>query len=509
MRHAQVEVTGRRDLEHLGGGPPRRRGVDVLQGVRQRTGGARLQRPAADRAREIERALRMFDGGVFVAGRQPVDRRGAEQERLGAGVAASRRRPRRRPEHAVGAFGERTAGCLRPDPAQARVLRRVADDRRCRARASVAARVRGRRSGPRPTPRSRAATRSRDASSMPGSSTARNASWAQRAPSVESDRRGPQASRAAVSTSPRIDRDGRTPRARRRTRPRAAPAASSRRGRARARRARRPRSAKYAHVPFARDIRASAASSRASSERAHRLEQPEAPAGAAGRALHERLVDELREPVGGRRRRRTPATAAAAARSNGAAERAQQRAAASARRRRAAGTTSRSRRRARGGARAVVAAGRPTPTSPRRAVRGSAPPRTRACGPPRARARAGCRRGGGTARRPLEVVDRPRRPARPGRRTSRTASDVALLVGRRRLVGQIERRDDEHLLAGDAEGLAARREDAHLWRLAVDAADDLGDGVDAPARSCRRRAAPSAISSVSTMRSQSATSLAR
>ena len=54
----------------------------------------------------------------------------------------------------------------------------------------------------------------------------------------------------------------------------------------------------------------------------------------------------------------------------------------------------------------------------------------------------------------------------------------ALFLGRRRLGGETERRDDEHLLRSDAEGLPAGREDADVARLADDARDDLACRVE-------------------------------
>ena len=85
-------------------------------------------------------------------------------------------------------------------------------------------------------------------------------------------------------------------------------------------------------------------------------------------------------------------------------------------------------------------------------------------------------------------------PARSARSENmRTASAAPLLRrGSPTSGGRSERRDDEHLLAVDAERLPARGQHPDVGRGAGDAVDDRAPSRRARARSCRRRAAPSA-----------------
>jgi hypothetical protein len=290
-----VEVTGRRDLEDL-----LRRGacalrVDVLQDVRERAGSTGAQRTAADAVCERQRAPGHIGRSRLVARGQAVDRGGREQERLG-GVIAAVRGERGARDAAVGAFGERATRRLRPDPAQTRVLRRIADPRE-------------------PLPRER--TRLREICDEHG---------APRRAREQRDVRGMSVDSGQLD---RAQREMRPPRALHRQ-GQAGPgreagggvevAALDRvgirgvhvvqldgepRGRVVLVGTRNERTQ---YFDLAREVRGVAAPRRGRGlrvearrrEGADRLEQPEPAAGGAGRALQQRLVDELRELVGGR-----------------------------------------------------------------------------------------------------------------------------------------------------------------------------------------------------------------
>ena len=133
---------------------------------------------------------------------------------------------------------------------------------------------------------------------MPGSSTARRASCAHRALSVESDRRGPDASSAAVATSPCAAACSNA----------ACTSSSSTASRADASSSSGPGTSAPSVVTSCAKYRACRSRDRRfdrrvdtdGRERADGLQQPEAPSGPARRALDERFFDELREPIGGR-----------------------------------------------------------------------------------------------------------------------------------------------------------------------------------------------------------------
>ena len=123
-----MEVAGLRDVEHLVCGDSGRARVKVLQCVHERAGCARPQRAAADFVRQLARSFGRGDCRTFVALGDAIDGSGSEQEGLRGGVTFVVR-DRRAFDTTRGTLGVGSRGRLRPDPAQPRMLRRIADDR--------------------------------------------------------------------------------------------------------------------------------------------------------------------------------------------------------------------------------------------------------------------------------------------------------------------------------------------------------------------------------------------
>ena len=134
--------------------------------------------------------------------------------------------------------------------------------------------------------------------------------------------------------------------------------------------------------------------------------------------------------------------------------------------------------------RARAAPARQQRGSGRRASRGSARPRAPSRARPRARSRAGCRRAGGRSARPRGVlVGRARSPgcaaSRARRRAARPRTRRAPPASARASGSGTESAGTRQTASpGDAERLAARREDPQVRARAQELLDERGAGVD-------------------------------